>query len=206
MADNKGIPQKKKTSDLVIYAVIAVILLVVGIWGGYVLQETANMKGEINFQKALDRSSDYANVSSFFAAVNSALTGNGIAKKGAIYGGVAGLLIVAYQLSKTPKRFHRKGEEHGSARWGTDKEKKIVGDVNDFYNNAILAEDIFLVVDRKKRDFNALSDKDKKAAEHQKAKEAAQYEIRITKLKNEIAEFQKNSPVGNSGENTNGNI
>ena len=139
-------------------------------------------------------------------AVNSALTENGIAKKGAIYGGVAGLLIVAYQLSKTPKRFHRKGEEHGSARWGTDKEKKIVGDVNDFYNNAILAEDIFLVVDRKKRDFNALSDKDKKAAEHQKAKEAAQYEIRITKLKNEIAEFQKNSPVGNSGENTNGNI
>lgn len=149
MADNKRIPQKKKTSDFVIYAVIAVILLVVGIWGGYVLQETANMKGEINFQKALDRSSDYANVSSFFAAVNSALTENGIAKKGAIYGGVAGLLVVAYQLSKTPKRFHRKGEEHGSARWGTDKEKKIVGDLNDFYNNAILAEDIFLVVDRK---------------------------------------------------------
>lgn len=58
----------------------------------------------------------------------------------------------------------------------------------------------------KKRDFNALSDKDKKAAEYQKAKEAAQYELRITKLKNEIAEFQKNSPVGNSGENTNGNI
>lgn len=39
MADNKRIPQKKKTSDFVIYAVIAVILLVVGIWGGYVYRK-----------------------------------------------------------------------------------------------------------------------------------------------------------------------
>lgn len=99
MADNKRIPQKKKTSDFVIYAVIAVILLVVGIWGGYVLQETANMKGEINFQKALDRSSDYANVSSFFAAVNSALTENGIAKKEPFMAAwlVYWLLLISFQ-------------------------------------------------------------------------------------------------------------
>ncbi len=197
----KGFPQKKKASDFIIYAVITIVLAAVGVWGGYVLQETANMKGEINFQKALDRSSDYANVSSFFAAVNSALTENGIAKKGAIYGGVAGLLIVAYQLSKTPKRFHRKGEEHGSARWGTDKEKLIGGDANDFYNNVILADDVFIVVDRKKRDMNALSPKKRKAAEQKKEQEKKQNEIRLAKLKENIEAYRlENSPVGNDKE------
>lgn len=47
----KGFPQKKKASDFIIYAVIAIVLAAVGVWGGYVLQETANMKGEVNFQK-----------------------------------------------------------------------------------------------------------------------------------------------------------
>lgn len=77
----KGFPQKKKASDFIIYAVIAIVLAAVGVWGGYVLQETANMKGEVNFQKALDRSGDYMNLNSFLFAIISALTDNGIAKK-----------------------------------------------------------------------------------------------------------------------------
>lgn len=202
MSENKkGFPQKKKTSDLVIYAVIAVILAVVGVWGGYVLQETANMKGKVNFQKALDCSGDYMNFNSFLSAIKSALSDNGIAKKGGLYGGMAGLLIFAYQISKTPKRFHRKGEEHGSARWGTDKEKLIGGDVNDFYNNAILADDVFLVVDRKKRDINALPPKKRKAAEHKKEQDKKRNEIRLSKLKKSIEAYQlENSPVGNDKE------
>lgn len=201
MANKKGFPEKKKTSDFIIYAVIAVILLAVGVWGGYVLQETANMKGEVNFQKALDKSEDYINFNSFIAAITSALTENGFAKKGAMYGGMAGLLIFAYQISKTPKRFHRKGEEHGSARWGTDKEKQIVGDTNDFYNNAILADDVFLVVDRKKRDLNALSEKEKKAKERRQHREEKQNKIRLEKLRKDIEDFQsENSPMGNNRE------
>ena len=65
----KGFPQKKKASDFIIYAVIAIVLAAVGVWGGYVLQETANMKGEVNFQKALDRSGDYMNLNSFLFAI-----------------------------------------------------------------------------------------------------------------------------------------
>lgn len=197
----KGFPQKKKASDFIIYAVIAVVLAAVGVWGGYVLQETANMKGEVNFQKALDRSGDYMNLNSFLSAIVSALTDNGIAKKGGMYGGMAGLLIFAYQLSKTPKRFHRKGEEHGSARWGTDKEKLIGSDANDFYNNVILADDVFIVVDRKKRDMNALPPKKRKAAEQKKEQEKKQNEIRLAKLKENIEAYQlENSPVGNDKE------
>lgn len=155
MAKNNGMPPKKSMTSFIIYIIIAVVLLVVGMWGGYILQETAHKNGKTNFQRALDKAGDYANVESLFYAAKSALSDSGMAQTGAMYGGMAGLLIFAYQISKTPKRFHRKGEEHGSARWGTDKEKKSVGDVNDFYNNAILASDVFLVLDRKKRDVNA---------------------------------------------------
>lgn len=155
MAKKNGMPQKKGMTSFIIYIIIAVVLLIVGMWGGYVLQETAHKNGKVNFQKAIDKATDYTNPISFFYAVRSAFDNDSAAQKGAVYGGLAGLLIFAYQMSKTPKRFHRKGEEHGSARWGTDKEKQSVGDVNDFYNNAILASDVFLVLDRKKRDENA---------------------------------------------------
>lgn len=176
MAKNNGMPQKKSMTSFIIYIVIAVILLIVGMWGGYVLQETAHKNGKANFQRALDKAGDYANAESLFYAAKSALSDKGMAQTGAMYGGMAGLLIFAYQISKTPKRFHRKGEEHGSARWGTDKEKQSVGDVNDFYNNAILASDVFLVLDRKKRDENAAAankkSSTKKAPEKEKANTA----------------------------------
>ncbi len=162
MAKNNGMPQKKSMTSFIIYIVIAVVLLVIGMWGGYVLQETASKNGKANYQRAIDKAGNYANIESFFHAAKSALSDNGMAQTGAMFGGMAGLLIFAYQISKTPKRFHRKGEEHGSARWGTDKEKQSVGDVNDFYNNAILASDVFLVLDRKKRDENAAAANKKK--------------------------------------------
>ncbi|MBD5445333.1 MAG: type IV secretory system conjugative DNA transfer family protein [Lachnospiraceae bacterium] len=162
MAKNNGMPPKKGMTSFIIYIVIAVVLLIIGMWGGYVLQETAHKNGSANFQKALDKAEDYINLESFFNAVKSAFDNDSAAQKGAMYGGLAGIIIFAYQISKTPKRFHRKGEEHGSARWGTDKEKQSVGDIHDFYNNAILASDVFLVLDRKKRDENATAANKKK--------------------------------------------
>lgn len=192
MADNKkGMPKKKGLGDFIIYLVIALVMAAVGMWGGYVVQDTAYKNGKANFEKALDKSGDYANADSFFKAVTAAVNGKGYARKGAMYFGLAGLLIFAYQISKTPKRFHRKGEEHGSARWGTDKEKAIVGDVNDFYNNVILAADVLLVLDRKKRDENALTDKEKtKLAKEAHRKKAAE-EKRVNALKAELEKFRE---------------
>lgn len=191
MAKKKGIPEKKTLSDYLIYIVIAVLLLIAGMWVGYVLQETANLKGEADYAKAINKAEEYMTAESLLSAVVSAVTENGMAQSGAMYGGMAGLLIVVYQMSKAQKRFHRKGEEHGSARWGTDKEKAIVSDTNDFYNNAILADDVLLVVDRKKRDYNALSDKDKRVKEQREKREAQQNERRLCQLKKEIENFQK---------------
>ena len=64
------------------------------------------------------------------------------------------VLIVLYKLSSGGKRYHRKGSEHGSARWGNKQEKNIIADTKDFYNNVICASDVFLVLDRKKREQN----------------------------------------------------
>lgn len=189
--DNKGMPPKKGLKDFVIYLVIAVILMLIGMWGGYVVQETAHKNGKANFEKALNSIEDYATGESFIGAVTAAVNGDGYARTGAMYFGLAGLLIFAYQISKTPKRFHRKGEEHGSARWGTGKEKAIVGDVNDFYNNVILAADVLLVLDRKKRDENALTDKEKtKLAKEAHRKKAAE-EKRVNALKAELEKFRE---------------
>lgn len=183
MAKNNGMPKKKSMTSFIIYIIIAVLLLVIGMWGGYVLQETAHKNGKSNFQRALDKAENYINIESLFNAAKSASSDKGMAQTGALYGGMAGLLIFAYQISKTPKRFHRKGEEHGSARWGTDKEKKSIGDVNDFYNNAILASDIFLVIDRKKRDKNAAAanEKYRKKEVPKKKKETTEKEPVIIK-------------------------
>ena len=81
------------------------------------------------------------------------------------------------------------------------KKKLIGGDANDFYNNVILADDVFIVVDRKKRDMNALSPKKRKAAEQKKEQEKKQNEIRLAKLKENIEAYRlENSPVGNDKE------
>lgn len=184
-------PKKRGLKDFVIYLVIAVILMLIGMWGGYVVQETAHKNGEANFEKAMNSLEDYATGESFIGAVSAAVNGEGYARTGAMYFGMAGLLIFAYQISKTPKRFHRKGEEHGSARWGTDKEKKSISDVNDFYNNVILAADVLLVLDRKKRDENALTEKEKSKLEKDKQQKKAAEEKRLAVLRAELEEFRK---------------
>ena len=80
------------------------------------------------------------------------------------------MLLILYKLSSGGKRYHRKGIEHGSARWGNKQEKDIIADTNDFYNNVIAASDVFLVLDRKKREQNEAA----KAVQRSKSKKAVQ--------------------------------
>lgn len=37
-------------------------------------------------------------------------------------------IFILYKFSMTPKRYHRRGEEYGSAKWGDDKEKKSLAE------------------------------------------------------------------------------
>ena len=154
MANNNGMPKKSNSGiTLAIYGVIAIVAIVAGCILGYAIDLTLNDEQRIDIVAALNMTETVLNEpkDAFVAALNN---GDGYARKGAIVGGLIVLIYYAY-TSTTKKRYHRKGVEHGSARWGNDNDKRILQDKNDLYNNIIYADDIYLVLDRKKRDINA---------------------------------------------------
>lgn len=171
MASNMGIKEKKiDYTEIAIYvaAVLAVIILCV--WVGYVLEMTASPKNGIQLMKALSSLGEYAAPVSFIRTFGKVFTGSGITRKGFVLGLMGAALIVLYKFSISGKRYHRRGSEHGSARWGNKQEKDIIADTNDFYNNVICASDIFLVLDRKKREQNENAKKKPKKQKEEKAK------------------------------------
>ncbi len=154
MASNMGEPKKKSDTELLIFICAVVIVVIICTWVGYVLEMTASPKKGIQWLKAVGSLSEYANPISFIKAFGTVFTGNGITQKGMLVGFMGGMLLILYKFSTGGKRYHRRGVEHGSARWGNKQEKDIIADTNDFYNNVIAASDVFLVLDRKKREQN----------------------------------------------------
>ena len=189
MASNMGVPKKKDSSELIIYIVGAVAAVLICTWFGYVLEDTATKKG-IQWLTALNSLPTYITPAAFIRAFGAVFAGTGLAKKGMVIGVMGGMLLILWKLSGNGKRYHRKGSEHGSARWGNQHEKDIIADTNDFYNNVIAASDVFLVLDRKKRDLNAMTEKDKKSGKKKKPK----------KKKSDQPPVTENSPLGNSEE------
>lgn len=175
MASNLGAQKKKIGYEIIIYITAAIAAVVLCTWIGYVLEDTSTKKG-IHLLNALNSLSEYANPRSFIKAFGAVFTGSGIAKKGMVLGLAGGMLIILWKLSGNGKRYHRKGSEHGSARWGNQHEKDIIADTNDFYNNVIAASDVFLVLDRKKRELN---------------------EAAAKKSKNNKSDKKSHSPLGN---------
>ncbi|MBO6308719.1 MAG: hypothetical protein J6N70_07805 [Oribacterium sp.] len=99
-------------------------------------------KGEVKF-------SLFTNIGAFFE-------NNGATRKATILGCMAAVIGLMYFKYGNGKRYHKKGIEHGSAKWGDQKEKDMIADTtpDGFYNNVIVASDVFLVLDRKQRDKN----------------------------------------------------
>lgn len=156
----KKMPKKRKMSWYIPYIILCVLCMVVGVWGGYVLQETADDNGNLNAMTAIEKCDQYVNLNVLTTAIKQAVVEKKeYPKKGLTCGFLVGMIVFAYYATQKDKRFHRKGEEHGSARWGTEKEKAMIADTNDFYNNVILASDMLLVVDRNKRKLNAQKNK-----------------------------------------------
>lgn len=155
MASNMGVKEKKTDYTMIaIYAVAIIAVLVVCTWGGYVFEMTSSPKKGLQIMTAISEINNYMNPQSFIRAIGQIFIGDGTTKKGFIIGIMGAVLIVLYKLSSGGKRYHRKGFEHGSARWGNKQEKNIIADTKDFYNNVICASDVFLVLDRKKREQN----------------------------------------------------
>ena len=196
MASNFGEQKKKSGYEFLFFAAAAVLVIIIATWFGYILEDTATKKG-IQWLTALNSISDYTNLAAFVKAFGAVFTGTGIAKKGMVLGFAGGMLIILWKFAGSGKRYHRKGEEHGSARWGNRQEKDIIADTNDFYNNVIAASDVFLVLDRKKRDTNSMTEKEKKAKARSDKKKEKNEKKRIDKL---TEKAQENSPMGNLGE------
>ncbi len=142
---------KKKNSSItmIIYLCAAIIAICAGIMVGCAIDMTLQEDGDIDILSAISAVETIPPKDAFLSAAQN----NTYARKG----GLVGLIVVgvyyAYK-STTKKRYHRKGVEHGSARWGTDEEKKSLQDSKDLYNNIIYADDIYLVLDRKERERN----------------------------------------------------
>lgn len=166
MANGLGVPEKKK--DTLLYVIIAICLIAfpIIILFGYTLEMTSE-NGSIQIFDAIDGMSEYMLPSNIGNALIKIFTGTGITRNAAVIGFFASMIAIVYRLVGNGKRYHRKGEEHGSARWGNKHEKEIIADTtkNGFYNNVICASDVFLVLDRKIREKNEeaeLTEKEKK--------------------------------------------
>ena len=164
---NIGAPEKKISPYF--YAVIigCILAMPIVMFMGYMLDISAGDNGQIQIFELLANSDEYlseATVNGFF---NSLFSG-GFTTKSAVLGFFASLILIMYVLMGDGKRYHRKGSEHGSARWGSKAEKDIIADTNDFYNNVICASDIMLVLDRKKRDKNEAEAERKKSDKKKK--------------------------------------
>ena len=156
----KNMPKKTSNSVYIICLIAALVIVLICVWAGYVCDETATKKG-IQLAKVMKHYDEYLNICSFFSAIGKAYDDEeSYSRKFALIGACIGFFIFCIFAAKTPKRYHRRGSEHGSAHWGSEKEKQLIRDNNDFYNNVIVASDVFLVLDRKARDKNEKKNKE----------------------------------------------
>lgn len=189
-----GTLKKKNSYELIFYIAAAVLVIVICTWFGYILEDNTTKKG-IQWLKALNSMTEYLNVSSFLSAFGKVFSGNGTAKKGLIVGFMGGMLIILWKFAGNGKRYHRRGSEHGSARWGNQQEKNIIADTYDFYNNVIAASDVFLVLDRKKRDMNA-----EKAEQNNKKSKLLDRIIRPKPKNSQMGNFRKKTAAPKTDE------
>lgn len=145
---NIGAPEKKISPYFYAVVIGCILAMPIVVFMGYMLDLSAGDNGQIQIFELLANSDEYLSEASLNGFFNFLFSG-GFTTKSAALGFFASLILIMYVLMGDGKRYHRKGSEHGSARWGSKAEKDIIADTNDFYNNVICASDIMLVLDRK---------------------------------------------------------
>lgn len=168
MAANMGIPEKKTDTLLYIIVIACIIAFPIIVLFGYTLEMTADKNGNIQIFEAIESIGEYMTPNNLGNAFLAVIKGTGMTRNACVIGFFASLIAVMYRLVGNGKRYHRKGVEHGSARWGNRQEKEIIADTTKkgFYNNVICASDVFLVLDRKVREKNEAAEE----AENRKKK------------------------------------
>lgn len=180
---NIGAPEKKISPYFYAAVIGCIVAMPIVMCFGYLLDLSAGDSGKIQIFELLTNSEEYLEQASI-GGLFSALIHGGMTAKATIIGFFASLIVIMYVLMGDGKRYHRKGSEHGSARWGSKTEKDIIADTNDFYNNVICASDIMLVLDRKKREKNEAaaskkSDKKKKSKPEKEKKTVIPHDTNI---------------------------
>lgn len=206
MAANMGIPEKKTDTLLYIIVIACVIAFPVIVLLGYTLEMTADKNGNIQIFEAIESIGEYMTPGNLGNAFLAVIKGTGMTRNACVIGFFASLIAVMYRLVGNGKRYHRKGVEHGSARWGNRQEKEIIADTTKkgFYNNVICASDVFLVLDRKVREKNEAAEeaenrkkKGKSKPKKNKSAELNGTEISIKDVTGRSREAEKIKPMLN---------
>lgn len=129
MADQNAAPRPKPKIDrftLIVYIIISVIILFVCLLLGAAFDYSLSADGKIDINK-VGKAVDYLlrNPANIFAALSK--KGSYAPKMLFLAFMVIGIFAL-YKYSEEKKRLHRRGTEHGSAKWGDLKEMQSLAD------------------------------------------------------------------------------
>ena len=120
-----AMPKKTDVFTYAIYAVLALIIFCVTAVVGTALDVCVGKNGALDlsrFEFGINK------VSSDKSMILHSITSGGYAAKMIFFVGMIIGLYVLYKATDSKKRLHRKGVEHGSAKWGDTSEMKALAD------------------------------------------------------------------------------
>lgn len=118
-------PHKPDAATIVIYGIIALAVLYSFTALGACFQLNMTEEGKVDFVKAFNSLESTLTVPE--TVLGCLKVKGGWCVKMLAFGAFAEGIYIMTKLTDK-KRFHRRGEEHGSARWGTQKEKQALAD------------------------------------------------------------------------------
>ncbi len=119
-------PKQTSTSTIIVYAVIGVIIVAVCWILGAAMDYAVTPDGKIDGNQL---GSSFNIVMSNLDLLFAALQREGsYAPRMMFLGGLGFGIFVMYKFSEEKKRLHRRGVEHGSAKWGDEREMKALAD------------------------------------------------------------------------------
>lgn len=146
MAKKVGV-RKTSKSTLIIYGIIILLIITACCFIGSAMDYAVTPEGKIDINLMGDGFNTVLGNPELL--VSSLKNKNGYAPK-MLFLGVAGTGIFAlYKYSEDKKRLHRRGVEHGSAKWGDEKEMKSLADKEKPEFKPVLSADGKRVFDEK---------------------------------------------------------
>lgn len=139
-------PRKTSRSTLVIYGCIILVLLVLCTMLGAAMDYAVTSGGKIDFSLI---EKGFNIIVSNPKLIFSALTRKGSYAPKMLFLGIMIIgIYILYKYTEDKKRLHRKGVEHGSAKWGDEKEMKSLADKSEPHLQPILTSDGKRVFDK----------------------------------------------------------